>query len=47
MIGVRIREINGNNLEFENTSLMWLAKKITITTITNTVIAKINVSSVS
>jgi len=47
MIGVKIREMNGNTLEFVNKSLMWSAKRNTITTITKTVIAKIIVSSES
>jgi len=47
MSGVKIKEINGNTFEFVNRSLMWLAKRITITIITKTTIAKINVSSVS
>jgi len=47
MIGVKIREMNGNTLEFVNKSLMWLAKRNTITTITMMVIAKIIVSSES
>jgi len=45
MIGVKIKEINGNTLDFVIRSLMWLAKRITITIITKTVIAKMNVSS--
>jgi hypothetical protein len=45
MIGVKIKEINGNTLEFVNRSLTWLARRITITIITKTVIAKINVIS--
>jgi len=47
MSGVKVREINGNTLEFDNRSLMQLAERITITNITKTVIANINVSSVS
>jgi hypothetical protein len=45
MIGVKIKEIKGNTLEFVNTSLMWLAKRITITIVTKTEIAKMNVIS--
>ena len=45
MIGVKIKEINGNTLEIVHRSLMWLAKRITIAIITKTVIAKIIVSS--
>jgi len=45
MIGVKIKEINGNTLEYVNRSLMWLAKRITATIITKTVIVKISVSS--
>jgi len=47
MIGVRIKEINGNTLDFVKRSLMWLAKRITIAIITKTVIAAIIVYSVS
>jgi hypothetical protein len=47
MIGVTIKEINGKTLEFVKSSLMWLARRITIKIVTKTVIAKINVSSVS
>jgi hypothetical protein len=47
MIGVEIKEINGNTLEFVNKSFMWLPKTITITIIANSVIANINMSSVS
>jgi len=45
MIGVKIKEINGKTLEFVNKSLIWQAKRIAITIITNTVIVMINVSS--
>ena len=45
MIGVKNKEINGNTLDFVIRSLMWLAERITITIITKTVIAKMNVSS--
>ena len=38
MIGVKIKEINGNTLEFVNRSLMCLARRITITIITHKVI---------
>jgi len=45
MIGVKIREINGNTREFVNKSLMWFANRVTIITITKMVIAKISVIS--
>ena len=45
MIGVKIKEKNGNTLVFVNISLMWLARRTTIAIITKTTIAKINVSS--
>jgi len=45
MIGVKIKEINGKTLEFVNRSLMWYAKRNTITSITKKVIVKINVCS--
>jgi hypothetical protein len=45
MTGVKIKEINGNTLDFVNRCLMWLARRITTTIITKTAIAKISVSS--
>jgi len=45
MSGVKIKDIWGNTLEFVNSSLMWLTKRITITIIIQTAIVKIKVNS--
>ena len=45
IIGVTIKEINGNTFEFVKRSLMWFARRINIAIVTKTAIEKINVSS--
>jgi len=45
MIGVKIKEMNGNIFDFPCRSLMLFANKITITIIVKTLTAKISVIS--